>query len=750
MAKFGDINEMTKDQFKKAIEYYEKRIEKIKEDDSIDEPTKQWFINLYNKKIKELKNLLKTLEKEISSEKASRYVNEETATFNSLGKTQTGSAIIEDVEPDNAKHAKQQKRRKIGAILLGFTGIGLIGTIILSRKIAKAKKFYNSLNVVSEKENTDLANFVNAEIRPYEATLGKKGKFSETEMQSLLEDQSEILRLEAILTSGSLNPVEKKNLIEKLVGLKQYAEDNGYTLEPGVLTDPKYETKKEKLDAKISAIETSVNSINDTPTKLDEARERVRKLEEEKEKAQRLLEENPGNAKLQAIIANADTKISNIKTKATQIIENGSNNKIGALNGESVPTSTNVADYTTYDTEIKKAYDKTADYGVSVDEAETIAKELGIPYSKITDVKTRYNELKSENDSKLYALEEKKNKEKEINELINDIKADLKLFDSGKDLNLDSVADADKPVISIKSRRVLDRVKLKLEKLKELTAGDDTYADDYVVLYQTYDENNDKLEAIENTLEASEDGLAEIETHVNGLDADATPDIDLELIKINRDLEYLQSEKCAELFKKMGRTADYAALLHKATKAKETLEARVQEEKDNKELQEEHLNQDKNDIYRTIDYTDIDDMKEYISDAELILERLTREDFRNSLGSDANRTFVADICREASKKIAKCKEEIKKLDKTEEKEELAADIQAAIATLDALLAELGKINGRSSASKKATLKTRFENLKSDLGELKARAAALGVSETKIDAMIGQVDNCLNNASIKEM
>lgn len=392
---FGDINNMTMSQFQTAMDYYTKKINDLNADTTIDEHTKNWFLDVYNERLTFLNTTLLHLKDCINVKKVSGFVNEEIATFASLGYVAFDNNSLGRMNQNRTKHNWGQALKIVGSILLP-----VVGTIPLLLSWRKARRNYQAVQSALTEENIDLENFINNEKRPYEANLGKKEAFTESEMQQLLENPTEISRLQSILTSSSLNPVEKKNLTEKMVALREYAQKHGYPLPTGVLSDPKFKTDKDKLTSKITTLRASINSVSTTVSNLADAQKNVEKLESLRVEVETLLSANASNADLSALLTLIDTNIQTIKTNSKTFIENGAT---AIANSMAYPTGTTKADYEASNTDIDTIYNNspTTTFGVDLATAIAIANEFGIPTNKLDLITSKHNAIKSSNDTHL-------------------------------------------------------------------------------------------------------------------------------------------------------------------------------------------------------------------------------------------------------------------------------------------------------------------------------------------------------------
>ena len=188
---FGNKYGMNKAEFEKSIQYFQDKITMIEEDETISPPVKRWFIKRYNKRIKELEDAYQELQETINHVKATKYVDEETATINNLSPyNRTDKSAFRNLGGDDRKHKVGQFFR----VLSMFTIIGIpfaIPGMIRSSKRHKMRR----------QENIDLQNFVNESNKPYASKIGSDEPFSEEEMIALLSNPTELAKIVTLTAS---------------------------------------------------------------------------------------------------------------------------------------------------------------------------------------------------------------------------------------------------------------------------------------------------------------------------------------------------------------------------------------------------------------------------------------------------------------------------------------------------------------------------------------------------------------------
>ena len=390
---FGNINKMTLEQFEEAKNFYNSRIERIKKDKNLDLKTRNWFLKNYTGRLKELQMYQEHLDQTINESRLSgAFIDEKTATLNNLGRPTTNEDALDIL----SQPTKNQKRAKVFKIL-GAIFIPIIGTIPFLVSLKRAKERQKNISKILTTENNEILRFKNESNRPYEKNIGNSGDFTAKDMQILMSNQSEIVRLERLLTSPLLNTIQKKNLTKKLIGLKEYAQTNGYSLIPGVLTDPKFDTSKDKQDKDINALTNSSNALISTiitSTKFIDYYNHIKELKEKKSTIEAFLNDNPNNAQAKTIIANIDNAIKGTTLRIPNVITNKMNALTRSLDNKNSPTPapTTIADYEA----IKVALDGVKNnefkskFGCDIESAKNYLQEIGLTTDEISLFETKH------------------------------------------------------------------------------------------------------------------------------------------------------------------------------------------------------------------------------------------------------------------------------------------------------------------------------------------------------------------------
>ena len=416
---FGNVNDMTRGQFNTAIEYYRNRINAINEDASISKNTKLWFIETYQARIKSLESTLSSLNEAINAAKSSgALINDETTSLSKLGRTSTSTGNFDNYSQNARKHKVSQRWKILGACLLP-----VVGTIPFLISWKRAKKRHKDINTKIAQENIELGNFVNHEKRPYEKTLLTSTKFTEAEMINLLEDTTELTRIETLALTGAISPIEKTNLTKKLVELREFAQKNGYPL-IGVLSNPAFRTKTDKTDIKITAHETTYNSTPATATNLKDAYDAIKKLQDLRAEVQTLYNETR-NSRLETLLNNIDSRIATLKGNAKTAIENGVNDIVANVNAV-VAATNDEPGYTAAIASVEAratATNTNFGTGVNIDQARKMAEEIG--FDDQTDEYIKFSEVENARSNKKSGFETELNKVKGETELRTNIANNL-------------------------------------------------------------------------------------------------------------------------------------------------------------------------------------------------------------------------------------------------------------------------------------------------------------------------------------
>ncbi len=400
---FGNINNMTKNQFQKGIDYYKNKIKMMEEDASIAETTKAWFIERYNERLTFLENTFAELQTTINRARLSgSLVDENTATFNSLGSSVSSSGTeFSNLAQNQRKHQVSQRWKILGACLLP-----VVGTIPFLISWKRAKKRFKDINKNLTQENNDLDAFVANTRRPYEATLLTATKFTDDEKRALLEDTAELTRIQTLALSGTISPIEKANLTKKLVELREYAQKNGYNVS-AILTDAAFKTKADKNTDKAAAHNSAFAGIPATATTLKDAYDAIKKLETLKSEVQSLYNETKDKS-LETLLTNIDSRIATLRANAKTAIENGINDVVRNVDGVTAATSDD-AGYTAAIAAVNStaaAANAHFGAGITATAAKKMAEEIGFDeqsaeYKKFDEIESKRAEKASDFDTKL-------------------------------------------------------------------------------------------------------------------------------------------------------------------------------------------------------------------------------------------------------------------------------------------------------------------------------------------------------------
>ena len=567
---FGNINKMTLDQFEIAMKYYEDKIAAIKEDSTISESTKDWFLELYNTRVAFLNKTFKELQTTINAARSSgKFVNEATATLDSLSRSKTDIGSLSQMSQNKKKYKVKQAFKIVGAVLLP-----LVGTIPFLVSFKRAKKRFKDINKALVQENIDLGNFVNESQKPYEKGLLTRTPFSERDMQNMLDHQTEIIRLQNILATP-ISPIEKKNLTAKLLALKEYAQKNGYSLDPGVLNGPEFKTKTDEKNNTVNQIKTDTAAVPVTPAKLNEVYNRIQQLQTLKEKAEALLSPTTKDPEVQARIADIDGKIATLKTIAISAVENGATNITADLNSK-VTTSAARVDLQASNSDLESVYTSTAEYGVDIKTAKKMAEEIGIPPEKVAlidGVTSTYDSLKAANDTKLKPFLDQDKYSSLLSEaetILNDLETLKNDATKYAALTLEEIIDANSK-LSIANSRLTEA------KGMSPIVGDKLNIADLLTKYSALNsEYTKKL----NTTKADEKDISALETKIKATKLkarDSLTDVQSKATSLKETLELMQNEEYMNLYISTHSSSDYATLMSQGKSQLATLETRSKE-----------------------------------------------------------------------------------------------------------------------------------------------------------------------------
>ena len=461
---FGNINDMTKSQFQKASEYYENRVKMMTEDKSISDDARNWFLSQYNERIKSLKQNLEELELAINRLKNSgAIIDDSHATLSSTGSYASSYANFDSLSQNEHRYRVSQGWKIAGAILLP-----LVGTIPFLRSWNAARKRRNAIEAKINSENVELGNFVSKEKRPYEATLLTSTKFTEEEMANLLEDTAELNRIANLVTAtpSPITPIQRKNLISKLVDVREFGQKNDYDVS-AILTDPVFETSIDKTKSKIATHQTTFSSISSSATTLKQAYDAIKQLEELRTKVQELYNSSKDKS-LETLLNNIDSKIATLKATAKTKINDGANDIVTNINNE---TGRPTDDGDPTEESLTNAINAVNGFvdnanltyfgaGVNAEQARRMAEELG--FTSETDEYKKFDEIQSARTSKL----EKLNTELAKVESESEIKNQLTTFNSYFEESHDFMDTANASNIS-NLKRLLAQVEANYNYLKQ-------------------------------------------------------------------------------------------------------------------------------------------------------------------------------------------------------------------------------------------------------------------------------------------
>lgn len=567
---FGNINKMTLDQFEIAMKYYEDKIAAIKEDSTISESTKDWFLELYNTRVAFLNKTFKELQTTINAARSSgKFVNEATATLDSLSRSKTDIGSLSQMSQNKKKYKVKQAFKIVGAVLLP-----LVGTIPFLVSFKRAKKRFKDINKALVQENIDLGNFVNESQKPYEKSLLTRTPFSERDMQNMLDHQTEIIRLQNILATP-ISPIEKKNLTAKLLALKEYAQKNGYSLDPGVLNGPEFKTKTDEKNNTVNQIKTDTAAVPVTPAKLNEVYNRIQQLQTLKEKAEALLSPTAKDPEVQARIADIDGKIATLKTIAIAAVENGATNITADLNSK-VTTSAARVDLQASNSDLESVYTSTAEYGVDIKTAKKMAEEIGVPPEKVAlidGVTSTYDSLKAANDTKLKPFLDQDKYASLLSEaetILNDLETLKNDATKYAALTLEEIIDANSK-LSIANSRLTEAKGMSPIVSDKLNIAD---------LLTKYSALNSEYTKKLNTTKADEKDISALETKIKTTKLkarDSLTDVQSKATSLKETLELMQNEEYMNLYISTHSSSDYATLMSQGKSQLATLETRSKE-----------------------------------------------------------------------------------------------------------------------------------------------------------------------------
>lgn len=390
---FGNINAMNKPQIQTAIDYYNDKIAKMLKDETISAKTREWFLNHYNARVKSLNGTMQKLQNAINQAKLSGVlVNEQTASLDSFGLSASSAGNFSHLSQDQHKQKVKQRLKVLGACLLP-----VVGTIPFLVSLRRSKRRYKAVQSRLNQENIELDNFITSTKRPYEATLLSAEMFTDEQKQSLLQDPAEISRMETLLASGTISPIEKANLTKKLSNLREFAQQNGYNASV-ILTDPAFKTEADKT----SKFQADYSAVASSGANLKEIYDAIKTLETLKTETKALSDRNPKNTALKTLIGDIDSKIAGLKAGATTLTKDGIaeivNNISSVAVSSATPATPTVDEYNNAIAGVETASTSLSakfGTGVSIENAKQMAEELGIvdpdksPFDEIDKTKQK-------------------------------------------------------------------------------------------------------------------------------------------------------------------------------------------------------------------------------------------------------------------------------------------------------------------------------------------------------------------------
>lgn len=390
---FGNINAMNKSQIQTAIDYYNDKIAKMSKDETISDKTREWFLNQYSARVNALNGTMQKLQNAINRAKLSGVlVNEQTASLDSFGLSSSSAGNFSHLSQDRHKQKVKQRLKVIGACLLP-----VVGTIPFLVSIRRSKRRYKAVQSRLTQENIELDNFITSTKRPYEANLLSAEMFTDEQKQSLLQDPAEISRMETLLASGTISPIEKANLTKKLSNLREFAQQNGYNAS-AILTDSAFKTEADKTQDKTNKFQADYNAVSSSGANLKEIYDSIKTLETIKNDTQALLNRNPKNTALKTLVSDIDSKIAGLKAGATTLTKDGIAEIVNKISSVAVSsTAPTVGDYNTAIASVETASTSPSTKfgtGVSIENAKQMAEDLGIidpdksPFEEIDKIKT--------------------------------------------------------------------------------------------------------------------------------------------------------------------------------------------------------------------------------------------------------------------------------------------------------------------------------------------------------------------------
>ena len=507
---FGNIHGMTKADFQAAIEYYQNKVAQMEADESINPGAKAWFLKRYNARLQTLEKGFERLQEVINdlrSRTPSVYVNEATATINSLsGTTFNDSTTFSNMRQSKAKYGWGQFFRALGGLLLP-----VVGTIPFVISAVKARRRYKAVQSAITRENIDMQNFANERRRSYDATLATNTPFTELEMQELLSNPAELQRLTDLTnpTDPTLNPAEKKILASKLAAVRSYAQKNGYTIATGsALDNARFNTSADKIRTNPLAAGPIGAS-----TDLKDAHDKIKTLEGLKTQAEALLAADPENDDIKSLVSTINSNISTLKGQAQAHVTTGLTGldadltaaaAVGAGSMDETPLKNS-------NSQLDTAYNNKTRFGgssrMTVAEAKAYAEAIGLDVSVFDKSKQKYDNAKAANNANLSAYTTFDNAYAEAKRIID-------AYDLSFIASLDSAS-------TVKAVEQLNLAQGKLNQLQALlpNINDPARRSNYQALLADLNARKDAADVKTNDFEADEKGFSALESMYNNANA---------------------------------------------------------------------------------------------------------------------------------------------------------------------------------------------------------------------------------------
>ncbi len=413
---FGHVGDMTKSDFKVAIDYFKSKLNKIQNDNSINKKTKAFFVRRYNKRINELTKSYQRLSEMIGKKRsAGDYVNENKTTLSSLHMN-SGKDSFRNLYSSSGAYGIAQALKIVGAVVFP-----IVGTIPLIKSFLRSRKRRKMLR----NENIDMRDFVARQERTYDENLLSDKELTNDEIMHILDKKGEVDRLQDILDNAStngLNPFQIKNLSAKLKKIREFAQKNGYESDVRYTLpdETKYQTDIDKFNESVKLLDTEEEGIHiegAASENLVDAHKKYQQITNIKQRAEELLGKIPKDAsktELESLIARLDVQLILHKANATKFVENSAN--LAMFENRITVAKTTLGDKTaleTSNTALDTAVYTTKVDGVTLTDAISYATQMEISTEKLDSLFQLYTENKQNNQTKLDALKtEEENKTK--------------------------------------------------------------------------------------------------------------------------------------------------------------------------------------------------------------------------------------------------------------------------------------------------------------------------------------------------